>query len=48
MDEKQLTEGLEKALEPIHQAHQDLLKKTIDCVQDAFLIGIEVGKKTKG
>jgi hypothetical protein len=44
MEEKQLVEALDKALEPIHLAHQEYLKKTMEAVKNAFEIGLEVGK----
>jgi len=47
MTEKELEEALEKALEPIHEAHQVYLGKTMDVVKNAFEIGIEVGKQLR-
>jgi len=47
MNEKEIIDGLEKALEPMSKAHQDFLKQTMDIIKDAFEIGLEVGKKLK-
>ena len=47
MTEKELIEALEKALEPMHQAHQEFLKTTMGVVRDAFEAGMEVGKELR-
>ena len=44
MTEEQLTKSLEEALEPVHEAHQEFLKTMMDCVHNAFQVGVEVGK----
>ena len=44
MTEKELTEALEKVLDPMHEAHQEFLKTTMDIVHNAFTVGVDVGK----
>lgn len=44
MTEEELTNALEKVLEPMHEAHQEFLKTTMDIVNNAFNVGVEVGK----
>lgn len=47
MTEKELTDALNKALEPVSKAHQEFLVTIMDVVKDAFFVGFEAGQKVK-
>ena len=47
MEEKELIEALNKALEPIQSAHQEYLVKVMEAVKNALELGIDIGKSLK-